>query len=110
MEAVMDDLFRFVLLRPANLPDSTEVKVLAPALIDVAATRELARRQAVQLLNSAQVVRSTEQLGITPTALAVRDALAAGPIPAERLRELVSDACGRSVPRTARRSRSRSSI
>ena len=93
----MDDLFRFVLLRPANLPDSTEVKVLEPPSIKKAGTRREARRLAARLLRSGLAVRSTEQLGQTSTALAVRDALAGGPVPAARLRDVISRVSGRSV-------------
>jgi hypothetical protein len=95
----MDDLFRFVLLRPANLPDSAEVKVLAPPSIDVATSRREARLQAVQLLTGDEVVRSTEQLSQTATALAVRNALAAASVrPATRR-------CPTAAPDSSRTSR-----
>lgn len=93
----MDDLFRFVLLRPANLPDSTEVKVLEPPSIDVSVSRQVARRQAVQLLTGDSVLRRTEQLSHATTALAVHDALVAGPRPAAEVSQLVQDLSGTSV-------------
>jgi len=93
----MDDLFRFVLLRPANLPDSTEVKVLEPPSIDVSGSRQVARRQAVQLLTGDRVLRRTEQLSHAATALAVHDALDAGPRQAAEVRQLVQDVSGTTV-------------
>jgi hypothetical protein len=93
----MDDLFRFVLLRPANLPDSTEVKVLDPPSIAASESRQEARRQAVQLLTGDRVTRRTEQLSQATTALAVHDTLVAGPRPAEEIRDLIQDVSGRSA-------------
>jgi hypothetical protein len=93
----MDDLFRFVLLRPANLPDSGEVKVLDAPSIDSGMSRAAARREAVQLLTSGEMVRRTEELGDAATALAVHDALAGGPQPAETVRELVRQVSGSDV-------------
>lgn len=93
----MEDLFRFVLLRPANLPDSSEVSVLQPPSLDLTSSRAAARRQAAQLLNSDGVLRRTEDLTEVTTALAVRAALLEGPRSAEDLSQIVLDVSGRTV-------------
>ena len=46
----MDDLARFIVLRPPNLPDGDEVQVLAPASIDFGLGRRQARQQALDIL------------------------------------------------------------
>jgi hypothetical protein len=92
----MDDLFRFMLLRPANLPADDDVKVLEPGRLDTGRGREVARREAVKLLaGSRGIVRRTEDLQDGDVALAVRAALDAGPLDAGKLTDLVTARTGK---------------
>ena len=75
----MDELFRFLMLRPANLPAPADVQVLSPRAIDAGAAKAVARRQAVELLRGGPPVRRVDELAHGPMALAVRAALAEGP-------------------------------
>jgi hypothetical protein len=85
----MDDLFRFVLLRPADLPDEDEVKVLEPKDVDTDQGRAVARREAVAWLRSHRAVQRSEELDQGALALAVRSALVAGPRPLADVTQVV---------------------
>ncbi|RDB49586.1 hypothetical protein, partial [Tsukamurella tyrosinosolvens] len=78
----MDDLFRFVLLRPADAPDSTEIKTLDPPSLDGTRGAGVARRRAAQLLRRADALRRTDDLAYANAALAVAAELAGGARPA----------------------------
>lgn len=91
----MDDLFRFLLLRPADLPADGDVKVLEPSHLDTGRGRELARREAIKLLASRNLLRRTDDLRYGDLALAVRAALDAGPLPAPKLQDLVKTHIGK---------------
>ncbi len=85
----MDELFRFLMLRPADLPAPDDVHVLKPRQIDVGVTQAVARRQAVELLRGGPPVTKVEDLAHGATAAAVRAALAQGPRPLADVRALV---------------------
>ncbi|MBN9374042.1 MAG: hypothetical protein J0I40_01370, partial [Cellulomonas sp.] len=85
----MDELFRFLMLRPADLPAPGDVQVLAPDKIDVGATKAVARRQAVELLRGGPPVAKVEDLAHGAMAVAVHAALAQGPRPLADVRALV---------------------
>lgn len=93
----MDDLFRFVLLRPADAPDATEVKTLAPPSLDTARGAGVARRRAVQLLRRDDALRRTDDLAHAGAALAVAAELARGPRPADAVRAVVEAITGTPV-------------
>jgi hypothetical protein len=91
----MDDLFRFLLLRPADLPADDDVKVLEPTHLDTGRGRQLARREAAKLLASKTLLRRTEDLRYGDLALTVRAALDAGTVPAAALQDLVKKRSGK---------------
>ncbi|MEU8133890.1 hypothetical protein [Streptodolium elevatio] len=93
----MDDLFRFLLLRPANLPAPSELDVLYPDFLgsgeqqlDQTASTTDPREAAAEYLESGGPLRGVDELSVAATALAVHAALAAGPIPLADLRAVVA--------------------
>ncbi len=70
----MDDLFRFVLLRPANLPDESAVKTLEPSFLKDAPTRGVARRRAARLLADRTHAGRVDELMFGAVALSARSA------------------------------------
>lgn len=101
----MDDLFRFLLLRPANLPAPTELDVLYPDFLgsgsghqlDGAASTTDPREEAAEYLETGDPLRGVDDLSIATTALAVHAALAAGPIPLADLRTVVATTTATSI-------------
>lgn len=93
----MDDLARFIVLRPPNLPDEDEVQVLAPASIDFGLGRRQARQQALEVLRSEGAVRRVDGLQAGAVAVAVQLALGSRSIARSELDELVTAATGRSI-------------
>ncbi|RNM13919.1 hypothetical protein [Nocardioides pocheonensis] len=85
----MNELFRFLMLRPADLPSPDAVQVLAPRKIDTGSTKAVARRQAVELLRAGPDVVRVEDLAHAEVALAVRAALTEAPQPLADVRTLV---------------------
>ena len=93
----MDDLARFIVLRPPNLPDGDEVQVLAPASIDVGQGPRQARQQALDVLGSDGAVRRVDGLQAGSVAVAVQLALSSRSLSLAELDELVTAATGRGV-------------
>lgn len=87
----MHELFRFLMLRPADLPAPEDVQVLKPRTIEVGAGRAVARRQAVELLRSGPPVTRVEDLSHGRVAMAVQAALVGGPRSLAEVRELVAE-------------------
>lgn len=85
----MDELFRFLMLRPADLPAPDDVQVLVPHAIEVGATTAVARRQAVELLRGGPPVAKVTDLAHGVLASAVHAALEQGPRPLADVRALV---------------------
>lgn len=90
----MDDLFRFVLLRPADAPDSTEIKMLDPPSLDGTRGAGVARRRAAQLLRRDDALRRTDDLAYASAARAVAAELAGGARPAAAVRSVVEALTG----------------
>ncbi|ROS75459.1 hypothetical protein EDF32_1869 [Cellulomonas sp. PhB143] len=93
----MDEIFRFMLMRPADRPDEAEVAVLAPVELDRAQGAGAARRQAGTYLASGHAVRRSDELEHGALALAVRALLATGPRPRADVEELVDERTGGSL-------------
>ena len=85
----MNELFRFLMLRPADLPAPDAVQVLAPRKIDTGSTKAVARRQAVELLRAGPDVVRVEDLAHVEVALAVHAALTEAPQTLADVRTLV---------------------
>lgn len=93
----MDDLFRFILLRPADRPSGEELNRLEPTWRDESGNRtyvENIRRAAERFLASAQAVQGIEEVTACKAAMAVREALVAGPRPREQVAKIVEKSVG----------------
>ncbi len=90
----MDDVFRIMVLRSADLPDDFEVQVLDPGPFEGAESRYAAGRLAVSYLGSGRLVHSADDLAHGATAVAVHDAVAAGPVPLEQVHRIVEGITG----------------
>jgi len=93
----MDDVFRIIVLRPADLPGDFEVQVLDPGRFVGAQSRYDARRLAAAHLGSQRLVHSTAELSHGAAAVAVHDAVAAGPLPLEQVRRIVEIVTGQGL-------------
>src|SRR6266511_5537317 len=101
----MDDLFRFLLLRPADLPSADELKVLEPSFLDdddgggedgrgeVAHKQHVGdpRRAAEEYLASERALHRVEDLAYAEMAFLVYNALLAGPLTLADLTALVAE-------------------
>jgi hypothetical protein len=90
----MDELCRFVMLRPAILPDPDHVKTLTPSFVGRGAERGLARREATQYVQSNRFVRSTFGLAGGTIANAVVTAVRGGTATNADLAQLIEKATG----------------
>jgi hypothetical protein len=93
----MDDLFRFLLLRPADLPAPAELNVLEADFLSGGVGLQQVRDggndprdDARRFLASGQALRGVDDLGYPATALAVQDGLGAGPATAAQLAAIVA--------------------
>ncbi|MFM0389281.1 hypothetical protein [Paraburkholderia dipogonis] len=91
----MDDLFRFLMLRPANLPSPDDVKTLVPSFVKQGANRDVARKAAAGFVAQGSVLSSTDRLAFTSAALAVAAALRPGPLPAKDVSVIIEKQAGR---------------
>ncbi len=97
----MDDVFRIMVLRSADLPDHFEVQVLDPGPFAGAESRYAARRLAAAYLCSGRLVRSAAELAHGGAAVAVHDAVAAGPVPLDQVHRIVERVTGRGLSAVA---------
>ncbi|MBO0901167.1 hypothetical protein J1G43_14470 [Cellulomonas sp. zg-ZUI22] len=93
----MDDLARFIVMRPPDLPTRGEVKVLEPPSIDTTAGRRPAAEQARDVLRSEHAVRRVEDLRAGSVAVRVQHVLSAGHVPLAVLADAVEAVGGRDV-------------
>lgn len=90
----MDDLFRFLLLRPAEPPKSDEVKALAPSYLENGASQEVAKRRASEFVRNKAFVLNPGELAYASAARAVYLLLRAGPTAASAISNAVKAAHG----------------
>ncbi len=90
----MNELFRFLMMRPADLPRREDVRRLRPANIDLSKGRARAMRQAAEVLASESVPRTVEDVPLGPVARELAAALAARVLPPEEAAELVERLTG----------------
>jgi hypothetical protein len=81
----MNDLFRFLLLRPANVVAEGEVNVVTPTFVDRGATQPIALAAAEAFTRDGKVLRSGEGLAYAQAARAVTAAARSGLIAAADL-------------------------
>lgn len=93
----MDDLARFIVLRPPNLPDEDAVQVLAPPSIEFGLGRRQARQQALEVLRSEGAVRRVDGLQAGEVAVAVQQALGSYSVALSELDEFVTTIAGRDI-------------
>jgi hypothetical protein len=95
----MNDLFRFLLLRPSMAAKPDEVKLLRPSFTDAKASRRVAKEDATAYL-AKQGVLGVEDLAYGKAAAAARQTLAAGPRPLADLVKAVEAASGEKIEQT----------
>ncbi len=93
----MDDLFRFLLLRPATPVAPTDVNQLSASFVPVGSTRDVARRNAQTFINSNAYARSVAALTFSAAALEVATLLRAATAPAAQIKALVQQVTGRTI-------------
>jgi hypothetical protein len=91
----MDDLFRFMMLRPANLPPPDEVKSITPGFVNQGAPIQEARRAAAQYVQSGAFVRSTFELAFARIANTIVSAIRTGPSKPADLADLTKKVTGK---------------
>lgn len=93
----MDDLFRFFVLRPASLPNTTEVRSLQPGFVAAGAPLATAQTAAIAFVQSGQAVARVDDLMHGGAAVAVAEALAGGARPSTEVNKLVKEVSGKST-------------
>jgi hypothetical protein len=92
----VNELFRFVLIRPANLPETDDVKPLDGSFLEEDDPPLVRRRKAAEFVRSGGLLTSLDRLFLRPTATAVAAALSNGAQPAETILELIEETSGMS--------------
>ncbi|HEY2053636.1 MAG TPA: hypothetical protein VGH14_06845 [Solirubrobacterales bacterium] len=93
----MNDLFRFVLARPANLPDKDETNTLKAPFLTSGVGWARARALAAEAVEKGKVLGAHEELPDADLARAVVELLRAGPRPAAEIEKLVEDRSGKAL-------------
>ena len=75
----MDDLFRFLLLRPAEPAKTSDLKVLSPSFIVGGSQPELKKRRAQEFVKNKSFILNPDELAYASAARAVSALLRAGP-------------------------------
>ena len=95
----MDDLFRFLMLRPAVMLSAQSVNDLQPGFAPPDATPQALRRAASAHLEKKGTLRRPDELAFGSAAQAVISALAAGARDARELDQVVEKAAGKPLER-----------
>ncbi|MGE5655436.1 MAG: hypothetical protein ACM37W_02250 [Actinomycetota bacterium] len=85
----MENLFRFLMLRPADVAKPKDVKVLTASFIDKGVSLKLARREALSFVEKKSLLTSTDALTFATTAQAVVSRLEAAPMSADAIAAIV---------------------
>jgi hypothetical protein len=93
----MDDLFRFLLLRPASPAASTGVKTLIPSYVGRGVSVSVARTAARAFVDKNAVLRSIDGLTYAAAADAVVGSIGTGAIKAKDLSNLVRKSAGKTA-------------
>lgn len=97
----MNDLFRFLLLRPADIVDPGLVLTLTPSFVEPGASRELARREAKSYVDRKEFVTSAQGLTYAKAAMAVVSLLGPQPRSAQDVSDAVQAAVGKTAAQAA---------
>lgn len=90
----MDELFRFVLMRPPERPSKDEVKVLGASFIPQGAAWQQAKTAAEKALQSGKLLAAGEEAPEAGVARAIAEFLSRGPKPAAEVAKLVETQTG----------------
>lgn len=90
----MTDLFRFLMLRPADLPKPDAIKPLTPTFVEKADGAAVRRRRAATYVKAHAADMRVENLAFADVAGSVAAALASGPLSAADLEMIVAAASG----------------
>ena len=90
----MNDLFRFTLLRPANLPNPDTIKPLVASFVKQGEALPIMPRDAIGYVRAHAAEMRSEKLTLADVARAVASALSSGPRPAAELEDIVKAATG----------------
>ena len=90
----MNDLFRFVMLRPSDLPKTDALKPLVSTALEASSNPAVQRRQAAAYVTKNAPDMRAERLKFGEVAAAVYQALANGPVKAAKIETLVKSATG----------------
>lgn len=91
----MNDLFRFLLLRPAQPAEPMDVKTLAPSFAARGDAPAAVKESARAYVANKGVVVSLDELKFRAVALAVAEAIGTTPMAAKDVAELVKKECGK---------------
>jgi hypothetical protein len=90
----MDELFRFVLMRPPERPSKDEVKVLGASFVPAGAAWQQAKIAAEKALQNGKLLAAGEEAPDAVVARAVAEFLSGGPKPAAEVAKLVETQTG----------------
>lgn len=90
----MNDLFRFLQLRPADVAKPEDKKILKPTFVDRGVSRDLAKRAAREYVAGPVFMAVPKDLAFDKAALAVTSALAAGPLAAAKVSSITKAESG----------------
>src|SRR2546425_11663060 len=93
----MNDLFRFLLMRPADVTAPDDVKTLNASFVNQGATRPIAQRLARAFIDNNPPQRLAEGLAYAATARAVVEAVGAGSMKAKDLADIVKKVTGKTL-------------
>jgi hypothetical protein len=93
----MDDLFRFLLLRPADVAAPKDVKTLTPSFVAKGAPPDMAWPAARAFVEKSGVLLSPDSLSFYAVARVVADAIEPGSMSAKDLAALVKKETGKTV-------------
>jgi hypothetical protein len=93
----MDELFRFLSLRPATPVATDNINPLIPSFVDASTPRPIARRQALSFVSTPSFVKRVDSLYYSGVASQVVGALQAGPLPASQVSTIVQSATGQTA-------------
>jgi len=93
----MDELFRFLLLRPATPVAPGETNQLSPSFVPAGSSRDVARRQAQTFINGNAYAKSVAALTLSGAALQVAARLRGATAPAAEIKTLVQSATGKMI-------------
>ncbi len=93
----MDELFRFVLMRPADLPAPDDAVTVTPTFVETGVSLEVARREARAFVQSASFLESPDQVAYARTVFGLATKLSGGSLALHDTQTVVRDLSGKSA-------------